>query len=87
MRKIPNVFFTENCPIQSNTSTLIVDVTANYEGGVATYQCVNINFRLVGLPTIECLSDGTWNDSNPFCISKLKYSSLLDFPFCSFPTY
>ena len=35
-------------------------------GGSATYTC-NSGFRLVGLSTRTCLSDGSWSGSQPIC--------------------
>jgi len=64
--------FTENCPPLTNNSALKVNVAENYEGGVASYQCVNNSYTLVGLSTRECLSDGTWGGSAPSCLSKFN---------------
>ena len=41
-----------------------------YVGGVASYQCVNKSYTLIGPSTRECLSDGNWNGSAPTCIGK-----------------
>ena len=65
-----DTFITGNCWILSNTSTLRVRVTARYEGGVASYQCVNNSYTLIGPSQRECLNNGNWNGTVPSCISK-----------------
>ena len=45
-------------------------MTARYEGGVATYECVNDSYTLIGPLTRQCLSNGNWNGTVPSCISK-----------------
>ena len=79
--------FAGNCVTLTNTSTLTVSMTARYEGGVASYECVNNNYTLIGPSTRQCLSDGNWNGFMPFCASKLIFTfsfgpSKFDFLFC-----
>ena len=62
--------FAGNCVTLTNTSTLTVRMTARYEGGVASYECVSNNYTLIGPSTRQCLSDGNWNGITPSCISK-----------------
>ena len=41
-------------------------MTTRDVGGRATYTC-NSGFRLIGLSTRTCLSDGIWSGSEPIC--------------------
>ena len=61
---------TGNCWTLRNTSTLRIRVTARYEGGVASYECVSNNYTLIGPSTRQCLRNGYWNGTVPSCISK-----------------
>ena len=45
-----------------------------YVGGVATYQCVNKSYTLIGPSTRQCLENVTWSRSTPTCISKYMYN-------------
>ena len=37
---------------------------------MASYECVNNDYTLIGPSTRRCLRDGNWNGTDPSCISK-----------------
>ena len=59
-----------NCRPLTNMSTLRVSMTARYEGGMASYECVSNNYTLIGPSTRQCLRNGNWSGPDPSCISK-----------------
>ena len=63
-------FVTGNCRTLTNTTTLRVRVTVRYEGGVASFECVNNSYTLIGPSTRQCLRNGNWSGSIPSCTSK-----------------
>ena len=69
--------FTGNCDTFTNTSILKVNRTARYVGGVASYECVNNSYALIGPSTRQCLRDGNWSESMPFCASKLIFPKII----------
>ena len=64
-----NFIYIGTCSYLSSPSYGRVSVTTDDIGGRANYTC-NSGFRLVGLSTRTCLSDGTWSGSEPICNCK-----------------
>ena len=58
-------YVTGDCRPLDKTSTLRVSITAKYEGGVASYECVNNSYSLIGPSTRQCLRDGNWSETDP----------------------
>ena len=54
------------CPDQSNPANGVVSQSGNSEGDTATYTC-NDGYELVGSETLNCQSDGNWDDVPPVC--------------------
>ena len=65
------------CPTLANPPNGTVSNPSVDFQAEATYTCVNDSFYLDGPATRICQADGQWSDTEPSCISKSFYISVI----------
>ena len=75
--KFLNQLTAKECPLLSDPQNGLVDAPSNTVRSIARYSC-QTGYNLVGMNERECLTSAKWSGSPPSCISKIRFSSVIN---------
>ena len=75
--KFLNELTAKECPLLSDPQNGLVDAPSNTVRSIARYSC-QTGYNLVGMNEQECLTSAKWSGSPPSCISKIRFSSVIN---------